>query len=1072
MNIKKIFTTFSLLIATAEFIYADGFHVINSPGAGQLVLDSKAQTAKQLKIVGEIDARDFMTLKNATISYTEELDLSQTTIKAYNGSQGCYAPITKDWIVTGKEYDHSYPANTLPIHAFTICRDNSFNKWHEGSKTLKHLILPTTIQGLEPYSIYKNTELEAVECPTGAGLKTSGCGIYTRDMKHLVFVLDCCVDRLDVAKQVEQIDSCAFLDVKIGCIKFHSPKIPVIKGGNKIKTAYILTDYPKEYAAIFPEFDVISEIPEVTIDNVVSGTLLEALGNSGLTRNDVRNIRVSGTLSQEDIANLLQFPNLHIADLSATTTTATTIEISKDSKLCKVALPKSASGYWLDIYENFLYGNLVVPEGVSGMYCNNTRFSEVTFPSTLTDIEKRSFYNSSTLKRVDMSKCSMLAQLDNVFSGSNINELLLPPNLKFFNVSGLPITNLVFPKSLVTLYAANLGVSEITLFENIKNLLIVNMAQLKNVDLSKCENLKGIAQFLNNCPNVESVDLSQVPLTSIEGFNDCGIRDVTFPSCLKRMLGFSNANRVTSLNFSNCYALENLEVGKCESLESISLPPSTKTVTDFAECTSLKSVTCASVNPPTFNYKGVSSVLGKATLIVPNGKTGAYKMGNAWCDFGTIKEGGYAVDIKTSLDDQTPFVWGCGLYEKGAVVNLKASTLPINKIQDYCVEQWTVNGASLPYGENTFVVDQNTIVYAIYGKGGVNKDNVDLAVEFELSKDMAEKVEFKSASWEDKLYVYRIMEDGSVSECTPSFFVQPTLLRGKQTIYVVGNVISANINRYFSDDITVNSLYVKDNSTIEELEAPKCSLKEIHLNVCPNLKCLRCDRNNLISLDLSNCTNLQELDCSNNKLTSLKLSDKAPINMLSYYNNSIAYSFMTPTLYQIITNGYSESKPLSHNFYIDADEVNKTGVLDLSHEFYGADGTPTIFEFAESQSKNVINEANAVFKFTAKGVYNLTIRNAAYPKLIYKSSFEVSNPTSSIADSINDTIRFCVNKGTVTISGLTGTAKIEFVDLSGHVIDTGISKSGAVILHGGNAKGVMIVKITTANSSSSIKLRL
>ena len=75
------------------------FVTLNSPGAGQLKLTKEALTASNLRITGDIDARDFKTLKEATISRTRVLDLSDANIKAYTGKEGCVTYKGSNWIV-------------------------------------------------------------------------------------------------------------------------------------------------------------------------------------------------------------------------------------------------------------------------------------------------------------------------------------------------------------------------------------------------------------------------------------------------------------------------------------------------------------------------------------------------------------------------------------------------------------------------------------------------------------------------------------------------------------------------------------------------------------------------------------------------------------------------------------------------------------------------------------------------------------------------------------------------------------------------------------------------------------
>ena len=143
------------------------FVTLNSPGAGHLKLTKEALSASNLRITGDIDARDFKTLKEATISRTRVLDLSDANIKAYTGKEGCVTYKGSNWIVPAAK-DYVYKANTFPINAFNERRDNSLNTWTAGSTSLCKIILPKTLEAFEPDAFYDNNNL------------TERCDIFVR----------------------------------------------------------------------------------------------------------------------------------------------------------------------------------------------------------------------------------------------------------------------------------------------------------------------------------------------------------------------------------------------------------------------------------------------------------------------------------------------------------------------------------------------------------------------------------------------------------------------------------------------------------------------------------------------------------------------------------------------------------------------------------------------------------------------------------------------------------------------------------------------------------------------------
>lgn len=100
-------------------ISADKYAVVHCEEPGNLTLTREAYYSPNLKIVGNIDARDFKTLKQVTINVTRTLDLSEAVIHEYTGRDGCMAPgLQPDWMVGDGEGAVTYDANMFPINAF------------------------------------------------------------------------------------------------------------------------------------------------------------------------------------------------------------------------------------------------------------------------------------------------------------------------------------------------------------------------------------------------------------------------------------------------------------------------------------------------------------------------------------------------------------------------------------------------------------------------------------------------------------------------------------------------------------------------------------------------------------------------------------------------------------------------------------------------------------------------------------------------------------------------------------------------------------------------------------------
>lgn len=157
------------------------FVVLHCDSPGELVLSEEARISPFLKITGEIDAHDIAKLKRATINVTRVLDLSETNIHEYTGTEGTELDLSPNWIVS-PPVPKTYPANTFPTQAFTEVRDNSLSKYIRGSYSLQKLILPASLTGFMEDALTNNYVLTEIEVPASS--------ITMRGEDHLVYSYD------------------------------------------------------------------------------------------------------------------------------------------------------------------------------------------------------------------------------------------------------------------------------------------------------------------------------------------------------------------------------------------------------------------------------------------------------------------------------------------------------------------------------------------------------------------------------------------------------------------------------------------------------------------------------------------------------------------------------------------------------------------------------------------------------------------------------------------------------------------------------------------------------------------
>lgn len=128
--------------------------------AGELknLLTGQLNTITKLKLTGTIDARDFKTMRDEMPALTE-IDLSGVTIVEYIGPEG-----------TTDIGSHTYPANTVPSHAF----QNNMN--------ITTLIIPSSAISIESYAFFNCVGLKTIPIPSSVTTIEEGVFEHCRDL--------------------------------------------------------------------------------------------------------------------------------------------------------------------------------------------------------------------------------------------------------------------------------------------------------------------------------------------------------------------------------------------------------------------------------------------------------------------------------------------------------------------------------------------------------------------------------------------------------------------------------------------------------------------------------------------------------------------------------------------------------------------------------------------------------------------------------------------------------------------------------------------------------------------------
>ena len=1087
------------------------FVTLASPGAGQLVLTQEAMTATNLRVTGPIDARDFKTLKQVTINRTRVLDLSEATIEAYKGYYGTFVSIQGGWIVSAS-HEEFYPAHTLPMHAFAEMRDNSLIRWREGSATLRKLVLPANLVAFEPGALEGCSMIAELAVPSSsATLEGDGSAVYSAGKERLLAVAPAFAGHLDIPATVQAVDSCAFDGAKPASLRFHTEAPPRMPGSALVQTAYVLCPSPEAYAEVFPEIDCVAEIATVIVGDVTEGKLLGSIGNLGYGRDDVRSVQVQGTLGQEDIDALLALSNLHHADLSACTTSAASLTLPAGA-LCEIALP--AGSYSLYIKGgNFLQGRLAIPEGVyyvSGG--NSARFSEVVFPSTLTGMGDYSF-QESLIRRADLSACSNLSAIDAFTDCALLEELLLPPYLESLkSVSRAPLKSIEIPSSVREIQScSDWDIRSIVLPEALEDLSgFGQMPFLEQVDASACGRLSRVSSSFDDCPKLETLDLSQSPIDYFSGCNATsvpasaaapqsspvkrllvmggtnypapgfsGLKSIFLPSTLRNVSGFDNCAMLTSLDLSHCYRLESLSgLSNCMVLDSLALPPQLSELSIGEGCASLSKISSAALDPPVFTAALEEGTLSSVDLYVPSGAVGVYRMAEGWSTCRSIREGGYSVSLRLVTEGvEAPMLEGAGLYEAGETVRLSAAPfMPYDKLRDWEFDSWQMDGDgdgesdACPVPEMSFVPQGNCTVDVRYGLGQLQLERADIVLEFEAPTDTTVHLWMGEVAYADDLVLYS--EEGKISY--NSNRPELPLKAGTNRFGVVGRVGTVTLGPDKKDErIVLKSIVFNDTVSISQLAIYNLLAQELDVSHCRNLQYLSVPGNELTRLDLSSSTKLATLDCNDNLLYSLSLAPGTPTESIRLDNNPAAFSLITPYLYNMLFEQYGDTESqLGLNYKLVAENQPESGLLDLRRELesqpYGSSTEVDIHFLNVGQFPGVSEVERGLYRFSGKGACIVTLSNPQFPLLVYTAyvEFDASGSTG-LEDKVEIPAGWKLAVGTdaLCVDGLEGGAVAELYTVGGALVDKAFSTGGTVSLPLPAVGGLYLLRVGDGKAS-------
>lgn len=906
-----------LLMAVLAIVVLQAWGVdvvtLHSSGAGQLKMTREALVAKRLKVTGHIDARDFKTMKVATISVTQELDLSEAVIEGYEGLDGCKVKIGSNYIVSRGDYYGVYPPRKIPLHAFTSnYTDNASNSRPVGSFTLEKLILPADCEGIEADGLLCNEHI-AIDLPENSTTAEKvGIGIYNKDVTKLIAVDLSKEGILSLPETVTSVADSLLCYITLQGIEIKGGKVNFGKQID-LSVGYVITDTPSDYAETFPNADIMTpeQYAQAAIaDNATEGTLMEQLGNSGWTFKTLRNLTVKGTISESDMKSLTELENLHELDLSEAEYTGASLVI-EGTKLCSLKLPKGE--YGLTLKNNvFLGGELTVPEGVSEISCSGSTFlTAVTLPSTLKNVGESSFDETNIVK-ADLSACRNITEFD-AFSGKKLKTILLPPNLKKL-ILDAPVENIELPSTLTELDACDWNVETLSIpssLEVIQNMKY--MLNLKSIDFSNATSLKTI-WYIQRCPLVTEIDLRKSPLEKIyeiyfdeyEGEESeaeskpqtrlvvsgpsnarkpvvwSSLKTLKLPSTLVTLERIVDCDKLTELNLYECTSLKTTpELQSCTALTTLKLPSEIEEVGDFRTCTALRNIySAANTSVPTFTKTQPDSIMQKITLTVPNGCQGKYAMAAGWGECSKIVEGGYVVRLATQQGGVT--LEGAGLYAEGSAATVSAPSSVPAGLRNYALDHWDIGGESYTDAQTTFTPNDHVTAEAFYNKESEPCfENADATITITADSPCTMTIYYGSGTeiaCKENDYTTNNQGKADVSLASGENKVALALKEGEEPTYLY--IVT-------SEQTKLKELNLKDLSSIKRINLDNCITEDFNPSSFTNLEYLTLNNNGITSLDLTHNEGLRRLSCTGNALTTLTLA-KGKLESVNLYGCELA----------------------------------------------------------------------------------------------------------------------------------------------------------------------------------------
>ncbi|MGE5395002.1 MAG: leucine-rich repeat protein [Candidatus Saccharibacteria bacterium] len=621
MKIKLIL--FLLFLCIGSIMQAQTSKTVNVT-AGNLyasLTETERNTITSLTITGSIDARDFKTMRDK-MPLLNELDMSGTNIIVYNGDQGTYDGMYRE-----------YPANSIPQNAFWST--NGISKTN-----LNAVVFPTSLTSIGGYAFYGCSSLKSLTIPSSVVKIDQGAfmqctGLTSLNLPSSITYLgvsafsNCTgLTLVNLPSSLTTIGS-AFN----GCSGLTSITIPesvtkLEEGAFANCSGLTSITFPKSLSQLSPyAFSDCAALTSVTIPSWFTSISYGAFANC-------KNLKTVSILSPSTIIYDNAFENcINITSLALASTTPPGIYANSflgvDRKLCTLKVPfGTTSKYRENIYWNSFL-NISEPSNGISLFGRDAKVASVAGSMATVNIAANvSWTATSDQPWLTVSPGSGTANQTITFTVQANPTVSFRTATVTFSSTGFESKTFTITQNGIDACLTNVTPGSL-----ITTLSSEELATITNLNLKGSIDARDFKTMQDKMPMLNTIDLSGVTIVAYQG------TEGTLPN-----FNSYDANKIPERAFTN---------GVLKSkYDSIILPGSVTVIADNSFSYGLSSLTVNWQIPIDLdrNFNPLYYIQKDCILHVPFGTASIYSSTDEWKDFVHIQQAAKGFKFNTLND--------------------------------------------------------------------------------------------------------------------------------------------------------------------------------------------------------------------------------------------------------------------------------------------------------------------------------------------------------------------------------------------------------------------------------------